>query len=186
MSATRDELRQAIEDARRKNIEVVAGAPYTADELDAVAARLGVAFPADYRLVALEHGSLSFRVGEHHYAAFGKGSAATQEAGMQLDVVEMTTRFRAGNVPFSADTEPAPVALVAAMLNPAHGHFEYTLVDADGAYRTLFHGGEISEPRTLVSVAGIFPYFAMMYRDDGTPLSAAELLARISGQPGDS
>jgi hypothetical protein len=174
-----DELKQAIAEARRKNIQVVAGTAYSVAELDALEHELGVRFPQDFRAIALELGALSFSKGDLQYVCFGKPSAASREAGLQLDLLELSKQFRAQDLEFEDDAEPAIVTPIGAKVDPQYGHFEVILADANGSYRTVFGDGEISSPRRLVDVIGLFPYFVMMFDDDGNRLSVDDLLDRI-------
>jgi hypothetical protein len=171
------DLSHVIEEARTKQIEVLTGAPQTEQELDALAAELGVKFPADYRRLATRVGALSFRKDGVHYFAFGKPGPATTEAGIPLDLRTAGRAFRDRPPPFSDDTSPIVVVPVAAKIDLDHGHVELTLVDADGAYRSMFEGGAISGPRSLLDVEAIFPFFVAMFNPDGTRRSADDLLA---------
>lgn len=171
-------LMHVIEKARGKQIEVLTGTPQTEQELDIIAAELGVKFPADYRRVITSVGALSFRKGSVHYFAFGKPSAATIAAGVALDLLAAGRAFRAhSQLPFSEETAPIAVVPVAAKIDLDYGHVELTLVDADGAYRSLYEGGAVSEPRMLLDVEGIFAFFVAMFDDDGTRRSGADMLA---------
>lgn len=173
------DMRQIIEQAHAKQIEVLVGTPQTEQELEAIAAELGVKFPSDYRRVLTSIGALSFRSGGVHYFIYGKPSAATTEAGLALDLLETGRAFRGHHLPFDDDTSPIAVVPVAARLDLDHGHVELTLVDADGAYRSLFEGGAVSGPRMLLNVEWMFPFFVAMFNDDGTRRSAADMLASM-------
>lgn len=174
-------LMDVIAEARGKQIDVLMGAPQTEQELDVIAAELGVKFPADYRRVITSVGALSFKKDNVHYFAYGKPSAATIAAGIPLDLLEAGRAFRAHpQLPFAEETTPIAVVPVAAKIDLDFGHVELTLVDADGAYRSLFEGEAVSEPRMLLDVEGIFAFFVAMFDRDGTRRSAEDMLADMN------
>ena len=172
-------LMDVIEEARAKHIEVLIGEPQTEQEIEAVAAELGVKFPADYRRVLTTVGALSFRKDSLHYFAYGKPSAETEAAGVSLDLLEAGRQFLAH--PLASPDDPGAIAAVpvAGKIDLDHGHAELTLVDADGAYRSLFEGGSVSEPRLLLDVEGIFAFFVSMFDRDGNRRDPTDMLASM-------
>jgi hypothetical protein len=175
------DLTTLIEQARHKQIEVLVGERYSDAELDAVAAEFGVKFPADYRTLVIETGALSFRRGDVHYFVYGKPSAETIAAQIPLDIMEAGNAFKTAELLFAEGTATSKVVPVAARVDLDYGHVELTLVDADGAYRSHFEGDAISEPRLLLDVVGMFPFFLSLFREDGARRSPQELLDAIGG-----
>jgi hypothetical protein len=173
------DLSALIQQARSKQIEVLVGERFTDAELDALATDFGVKFPNDYRKLVVETGALSFRKGGVHYFVYGKPSPETNAAQIPLDLVAAGNAFRSANLPFAEGTTRSKVVPVAARVDLDYGHIEVTLADADGAYRSHFEGDEISEPRQLLDVEGMFPFFVTLFRDDGERRSPQELLEAL-------
>jgi hypothetical protein len=109
---------------------------------------------------------VSFRKDRNHWFTFGK-----QTIDPKMDLLVAGREWQAG---FGMKICP-----LAAKLDHEYGHLEFVVTDANGAYRQYFDGGSISEPRSLVDVDGMFPYYVMMYRDDGTRRSGNEMMDLI-------
>jgi hypothetical protein len=174
------EVRASIDIALRKQITVIRGTPFSADELAALERELGARFPADYEELALLFGALLFRRDSAFCCMFGKPSPETEAVGLDLDLRTQTLGLRQNEILFEEDAAPSAILALGARIDETYGHFELLLGDADGRYRQLFHDDRVSGPRALSSTWGMFPFFTRMFDDAGERLSGQTLVDALT------